>query len=357
MKVVWIVLLIACLVYVVLNFKKKPQVVVIHPQKFKARRNELLVFLERCKRAFVVNETWSSVVDMADVYRKGRFPTYRPNKSLALELYALASHCPNPSVAGAAQLKFIECRGETIASEDTAGLEIPHGYAFTVIQHVKTLQSPRVETPRVERPVPPVMPVAQPHTISSDAQNVHDHGVIRSMHAILQGIPETQDDSYERIVDYVLTSDASATVKSDALAVLDTLSNQTHSTLETSEREALNKVWTTIESFEDSKKSDARQVLVGQLASGVEDGAVVCSTGKIARIVGTLDGLTPEVPDMKPTWALREEIGTLAAKIRDADGDSQKFKTEAKKVYVDDLGMDPEIIDAIVDEYSIGFEV
>jgi hypothetical protein len=176
------------------------------------------------------------------------------------------------------------------------------------------------------------------------------------MRAALDKLPATGDDSYEKIVDYVLTSDASESVKSDALAVLDTLSNQTHSTLETSEREALDKIWNAIDGFEDSKKSDARQILVGQLASGVEDGAVVCSTGKIARIVGTLDGLTPDVPVIKPTWALREEIGTLAAKIRDADGDARAFKNEATRVYVDDLGMKPEIVDAIVDEYSVGFE-
>ena len=360
MKVVLLACLIVCLVYILLQSKRKPHVVILHPRKFKARRHSVLVFLDRCMRAFVINDTWSSVLDMADVYRKGRFPTYRPNKGLALELYKLASGCPDPGVAGAAQLKYIECRGETIASEDLAGLEIHPGYAFTVVQHAKTKiqATPHVEFQRPTRPayVSPEPPQPPIHTISSDAQNVHDHGVTRSMHAILQSIPETQDDSYEQIVDYVLTSDASETDKSDALAVLDTLSNQTHSTLETSEREALNKVWTTIDSFENSKKSDARQVLLGQLASGVEDGAVVCSTGKIARIVGTLDGLTPDVPAIRPTWALREELGTLASKIRDTHGDAQAFKNEATRVYVDDLGMKPEIVDAIVDEYSVGFE-
>lgn len=357
MKFVLIVLVIACLVLALCKTPTPPPVVIVHPRKFKARQHSILTFLERCKRNFTIDGTWSSVVDIADVYRKGRFPTYRPNKPLALELYKLATECPDLSVAGAAQLKYIECRGETLASEDLAGLEIPREYAFTVIQNakMKIIQQhppvvPIITSPHHHPEVPPV------HTISSDAQNVHDHGVTRSMHAALHKIPATDDDSHEKIVDYVLTSDASETVKSDALAVLDTLSNQTHSTLETSEREALNKIWNAIDGFEDSKKSDARQILIGQLASGVENGAVVCSTGKIARIVGTLDGLTPDVPVIRPTWALREELGTLAAKIRDTNGDAQAFKTEATRVYVDDLGMKPEIVDAIVDEYSAGFE-
>jgi len=348
MRIVWILFLVlACLVVFFLR-QPKPRVVIVHPRKYKARTNTLPVFLNRCKQDFMVYGNWISIVDMADVYRKGSFPRYRPNYEIAMELYTLASGCPDPSVSRMALLKHIECRHEVIAFEDQIGIEIPLTYAMDVIRAARvTLKETPVYEPPLEIPVP--RPV-----ISSDAQNVHDHGVTRSMHAVLQHIPASENDAYEKIVDYVLTSDASETVKSDALAVLDTLSNQTHSTLETSEREALNKVWSTIDAFETSKKSDARGVLIGQLASGVEDGAVVCSTGKIARILGTLDGLT-DGPGIRPTWALREELGTMASKIRDADGDSQAFKNEAKKVYVDGLGMNPEIIDALVDEYSIGF--
>jgi len=349
MRIVWIVFLIVACFVIFFSSRPKPQVVIIHPKKYKARTNTLLVFLNRCKQEFMVYGNWISVVDMADVYRKGSFPRYRPNYEIAMELYTLALGCPDPSVSRMALLKHIECRDEVLAFEDHTGIEIPRTYAMDVIRAARMTIK---ETTPVSQP-PIDIPVPRP-VISSDAQNVHDHGVTRSMHAILHNIPASENDAYEKIVDYVLTSGASETVKSDALSVLDTLSNQTHSTLETSEREALNKVWSTIDAFETSKKSDARDVLLEQLASGVEDGAVVCSTGKIARILGTLDGLS-DGPGIRPTWALREELGTMASKIRDANGDSEAFKNEAKKVYVDDLGMNPEIIDAIVDEYSVGF--
>jgi hypothetical protein len=359
---VWMIVLACIVVYLVLTRRPPPPPPVI----FKARRRvhsprkprAFLVFLERCTRSFVVQGRWDSVLVLADAYRKGSFPLFRPNTDLALRLYKVASGCPDASISGTAQLKYIECRGDVMASEDQAGAEIPDAYALEVLRHAETTIVTHVRIP--ERPVAStteVVPVVQQrHVITSDAQNVHDHGVTRSIHHVLRDMSTEKEDPYEKIIDYVLESDASASTKADALDVLDTLGTETHSTLGTSEREALNKVWSTIDAFDtETRKKDARDILIGQLASGVEGGSVVCSTGKIARIVGSLDGLT-ETPSIRPTWALREELGTMAAKIRDTGGDTDVFRREARRMYVDDLGMKPEIVDAIVDEYSVGFE-
>jgi hypothetical protein len=77
----------------------------------------------------------------------------------------------------------------------------------------------------------------------------------------------------------------------------------------------------------------------------------------------------------KPMWAIREEIGTLASKIRERilarggnirdryeRGDQMvenemksRFKVEVYRTYVDLLGMSKDIIDPLIDEYIAYF--
>jgi hypothetical protein len=164
-------------------------------------------------------------------------------------------------------------------------------------------------------------------------------------------------DAYEHVMDFVLNYQDN-TVKEDAFRVLESLNDAEHSGLEISERAALNAVWAKISSLPGGDKRDAKRdakdILVQQLASGVEQGAIVCSTGKIARIMGTMDGLS-EGAQLKPMWAVREEIGSLAAKIRNAGGDDVQFREKALETYVQNLEMDRRVVENIVDEYALGF--
>jgi hypothetical protein len=45
------------------------------------------------------------------------------------------------------------------------------------------------------------------------------------------------------------------------------------------------------------------------MASGVEDGTLVCSTGKISRLIGTLDGIGRDGhKEARPMWAVRMKL-------------------------------------------------
>lgn len=328
--------------------------------------------------SFVTRGEWPALLQLGDVYRRGSYPTHTPNPDVALRIYRAACASPDPATAGAAQLKYIECRVDDIASEDVAGDPLPTYIAEECIAVAcrRIAISPSAARPRAPQAQvqPTYIPVeidvwathgadlvttvpGGPLAIVSDTQNVHDHAVTRGMYKALRDMTSSGDAS-EDVTMCILESDASPTAKADALAVLDTLGTAQHSTLGTSEREALDKVWNRIRNLPTEAARDAENILITQLASGVERGHVVCSTGKIARIVSTLDGLVDE-PTIKPMWAIREEIGSLAARVRDDHGDDEagknEFKRRAAELYVDELGMNADLIGNIVDAYAVGF--
>jgi hypothetical protein len=85
---------------------------------------------------------------------------------------------------------------------------------------------------------------------------------------------------------------------------------------------------------------------------------VVCSTGKIARILGTMDGIFEDglsSETLRPVWAVREELARLAATVRDADGDADAFARQARQTYVHELGMSEGVVAPLINEMRHGF--
>jgi hypothetical protein len=89
------------------------------------------------------------------------------------------------------------------------------------------------------------------------------------------------------------------------LKTLNSLGNLTHSKYDKSERQIFSLVWNKIK--HDTSLVD---VFVENIASSVEEGVIVCSTGKIMRMISTLDLIDDElIPTLKPEWAVKGEIG------------------------------------------------
>jgi hypothetical protein len=283
---------------------------------------------------------------LADVYHRGDFPVVAPNPDLAADLYRACCASPDPSIASLARRKYVECRLDPVAPEDVAGRTLSARFANDCVhatRHVATV------------PTHDVNP-----SIPSDSQNVHDHALSASLrrfarsHAPGDDAPG-DDEAFANVVDLVLQH-GDDTERQRAYAVLESLSDAPHSKLDMSERQALRATWATIQALpQDDIRANARETLVKQLASGVEDDQVVCSTGKIARIVGTLDGIAQEQPGLRPMWAVKDELGTLAARVRDSQGDAETFRHEVQRTYVDELGMHPALLEPLVDDIVQGF--
>ena len=161
-----------------------------------------------------------------------------------------------------------------------------------------------------------------------------------------------------------LTKELNSKTKEEALHVIDDLKDFDHSAFNISEKSSLKLVWEKINNSSDMKENLV-ETLAKQLSSTIENGHVVCSSGKITRIMSTLDGFSNEVA--RPMWALREEIGNKAAKIREdmtqQYGDTpeagrrmrEEFAQSVKDEYVKKLGMQEKIIDPLISEYELGF--
>lgn len=317
--------------------------------------------LVREMKRLCANTAWTNVMQLANMYEKGSYPTFAPDAAMALDLYRLACRSPDPRIAREARVRtfLVETTGGTVSTQDVAGRPMPREYGQLLLRlmHVDTVLTPgAIATPNAPHAAPHAAPHVDQDVVHTDAQNVHDHAVTAGMKRSIASLPSTVDNAYEEVVMTVLESDATPDVKMDAYTTLDSLNDLHHSTLGVSEKSALDKVWSRIRSMEPDARRDATHILVSQLASGVEHGNVVCSTGKIARILATLDGLEGTDPVIKPMWAVKEEIASLAAKVRDEGGDAREFRKQATHTYVHDLGMNETLMKKLIDEYEVGFD-
>lgn len=159
-----------------------------------------------------------------------------------------------------------------------------------------------------------------PRQLRDDPQNVHDSSVISSTRTSIDNLKKetghiTNEDSLKNkkeILNFV-NSLPSSDKKNDALKALETIYriNAINNTLNVRDAEALDLVWPKI-----ADNQDAKDILVYELSSMIENGIPVCSTGRITRIVDTLNTLDNSVKIVSES-VIREEMLNKAAVIRD----------------------------------------
>lgn len=370
------------------------------------RLNELL-------KGFKEDEfKWDAIIAMGDIYKRGAFPRFLPNDKMAIEIYKIAAMCPNGDIAGTGQLKYIETRTESLSALDKAGKPLPteQGLELCRIARLRIQGTPagafqkpknkirrpdRIEIGRETRVAEaerhpglaglPVVrqpaPAAVVPEYMIDAQNVHDHAVVKITEHNLEQLRKVGGPAEGRFMIEI----SEAIVKhqhlgkgplADATAVLNSISSEHNKSLGTSEREALGIVWNKIQAQPPELRDNLTETLVKQLASGVEYGHVVCSTGKITRIASVLETLDDSMK-AKPTWALRDELAILANRIREKylgklseenrttynegklpnveEAMKKEFEQEARRTYCEGLGMNWTIISPIVEPLMEGF--
>ena len=334
--------------------------------------------LESATTAFALTGDWALVVQVADTYARGSFPDFRANPIVAARLYALASRCGVDAIRALALAKFASAFNQ--ASEDVSGEELPAAWASAMLNEAtRRLAVVPPVVPPATTPVVTPPPPRRALTVPNDRQNVHDHLVLASVRknvAVLRdrdgvtGSGSSVEDIREAI-DTV--KDLTDTERARADMVLASLSTSAHSTLGVSESDTAVMVFDRVRGLEHGV-----EMLAKQLASGIEGGALVCSTGKIARMVGTLDGMDDEATVVKPVWAMREELASMAHKVRErvlqgADDVLKKryehghegtgleevmareLEAAARATYIDELGMSAKVVDPLVEECTSGF--
>lgn len=143
-------------------------------------------------------------------------------------------------------------------------------------------------------------------TVKNDTQNVHDHSVqnignqiIDTLESQVNASPNDFSSNKQAIMSHV-----DETKYPHVRRVCDSLNpNFVHSRFNKSEADVFNLMWTKVKN-----EPDKRDIFIDSLNSGVEHGHVVCSTGKIMRMLSALDATDDSIPDLKPDWVVRQEI-------------------------------------------------
>jgi hypothetical protein len=215
-----------------------------------------------------------------------------------------------------------------------------------------------------------------------DPQNVHENSVVAAV--------RTNIDALKALAVYRPPVNGRCVMKevaehlkylppakaADATLVLGKLTTDTHSSFKSSEQEVLGLVWDKIDTIGNQEvKKNLRETVCSQLADCVENGLIVCSTGKISRVMSSLEGVDcVPLERARPVWAINEELGILAANVRercltDANPDTKaaynsgedtslsihmqdQFQKEAQRTYCEQLGMEPKILNPMLEVYK-----
>jgi hypothetical protein len=160
---------------------------------------------------------------------------------------------------------------------------------------------------------------------ANDAHNTHNSQVVATVGLSLQKLQNAlvhstitpASTSLQEIRAY-LNSLRNCDKKDDALKTLDTIERNIIpvSSINMTESEALNLVWNRIASDKHKEnRNNIKEILYERLADAQEHGKSVCATGRLERIVDSLNTFD-EAISIKPTYAIVQEMMDKAGKVR-----------------------------------------
>jgi uncharacterized protein YukE len=171
---------------------------------------------------------------------------------------------------------------------------------------------------------------SRPKVVTRDPQNARDHVVVNSAKQSLERLRANTHIQYDvpttfkMIHEYIVKkSDATQTKRERAAQVLRELSKGIANLgyEQAKEIEALQLVWNRINSQVYSQQSDKRHALmenlVTELSECIEYGELVCPTGRLNRIIDTLNHQDPIV-NIQPKWAIQKTMVARAGAIEKA---------------------------------------
>jgi len=331
----------------------------------------------------------TGVIELARLYMQGVHPTTRPNKIVGGRIcsYVLSS----PLFSKGAKLRAREMLQNEMFYEyfdDLAGHE-------TLSDHVLDqllLSEPEVVTRKIAMvDLPPEPPhnnreymdlpyfnldqvdleqqrhlmqqieVMRPVRAVGDSQNVHSSTVQKGASIALNRFENEQVPHAQTPIDfesYVRSQkELSDQEKTNALDVHRSLLRDVkHSRYDRSEKEVFDTMWNRVTRDRDDH---LMSTFARSLGSAVENGVIVCSTGKIVRMIGSIDGMTDDAPNLRPEWALDSELAQIAVKIRNEQTEGkedemiEQFRREATDTYKDLIPKD--ILEAKIEVFAEGF--
>ena len=204
----------------------------------------------------------------------------------------------------------------------------------------------------------------QNRVVLNDSQNVHNHSVQNISKTIIDSIDSDNNNnngfgskSFDEnsllfLNELKKYDDISPPESQNILQVLNSMSDNIHSKYQKSEKDVFNMSFNRIMSKTDPEEKKNLTIMFAQnIASAVEYDIVVCSTGKITRMLSSFDVIDTELPDLKPDWIIKEEIANKSSKIReDILKESTEKEVEAYMNYDDTCDEKKELYEVVVDK-------
>jgi hypothetical protein len=157
--------------------------------------------------------------------------------------------------------------------------------------------------------------------IKNDSQNVHDHSLQNIGKQIIHVLQKDFSDdgsiftqNYTKLLNKVPTNS-----KSSFERVCNSFSDLKHSKYDKSEKQIFNLVFNKIQN-----NNDFLDIFIDNILSCIESDVIVCSTGKIMRMLSTLDIIDSDTPTLKPDWVIKNEISQIISKTINDLSTSQK---------------------------------
>ena len=358
------------------------------PNKYR----EMKKILEEFKNA----QAWENLVEMGDAYARGFFPYLLPDEKMALQIYEVATRCPNPTVRGNAEAKTTSMTDTPVSEQDREGQKIDTSYGKSIVNVAKMYieNQSRYTSTQLERRNSKMRKQLNKtgtreatgrgrrlgrNVIGGGNQNTHDHGVTTATKTNIKTLREefARAGRKHRNDDVVLEEAAKLChTNPDAQNVLVTLSPDEYSATGVSQVQILDMVLWKISTIPDVMiQEGVKETLCKRLASGFENGIVVCGTGKVARIMSVFEGVLENAQKSVSINLVEREIAHLAVKIKkdfldsvgpvgrkayESDNSvpeysqsmSSKLRERVKEEYVDKLNMNGSVINPLVEVYA-----
>lgn len=388
---------------------------VVTPKHYREMSNLHDKFINSLKTS---NVKWENIIKLGDIYSTGVFPFLRPDDLCARQCYTVAAKCPEAHHAAMSVSKLINLINNPVERMDRQGDVIDPFYSSNISnianKYINSLPSSaftksknRYSSDTIylpphnpkRAPIVEAPPITTTIIIDQDKQNVHDHGVSSAIKTNINRLKtefiDTPHLSSEGIVDSSMKickdvmekskTDKNVTFTPDNLAdahrVIVSLTSDTYSTTGLTQIQILGRILQKIDEIGETQSniSDGiKETFAKRMASGVENGKLVCATGKISRALSIFEGVLEDSQKAVSMDVIRKEFGYLAENVRNeylnsvgpsgrrayetissVPSYSEKMKDifmgKVKKQYIDDMGMSPKIITPLANVYADSF--
>lgn len=270
-----------------------------------------------------------SIIHIGRLYMNGMHPHYLPNKVLAGKIFSTFNNFSEKinkwcKVYMNDIMKLSYSDIDAIPLKNLQYKEFPHDivqrisysiskidtvYPYKEIVDEKLLIQSKYQDDEVDAVII-LNKIPKKQKVINDSQNVHNTTLQNTANNIIEVIQNKNNNDFNLNVHELLNKTSCDEKKQQVQQVCSSFTTVNHSRYEQSEQAIFNMVWNHIKD-----NDDLIEIFIDNIISSIENDVIVCSTGKIMRMLSTMDIIDDKTPDLKPDWIIKEELSNIVSNI------------------------------------------